>query len=159
LQGTHESLLYVVAPNVSFPGNATNETLPVQHATTLMLTNWPSGNFIAEWYDPATAESLGATQATTSNGGLALPLPDYTDDLAAVLYPPPRLTPLGVSSTNGFQVRLDSETGGVYLVQKSFDLVNWAPYMTVTNATGTVILAIPSGATNPATFFRAMHGL
>ena len=80
LQGTHESLLYVVAPGVSFPGNAASATLPVQHAQTLALTNWPAGNFIAGWYDPATAESLGVTQAAATRGGLALPLPDYTED-------------------------------------------------------------------------------
>ncbi len=157
LQGTHESLLYVVAPGVSFPGNAASATLPVQHAQTLALTNWPAGNFIAGWYDPATAESFGVTQAAATRGGLALPLPDYTEDLAAVLYPPPRLTPLAFSSTNAFPLRLDSETGGLYLIQRSFNLVSWAPYTNVTNTTGTIILTVPSGATNPVSFFRAFQ--
>jgi len=155
LQGPHESLLYVVAPGVSFPANATTATLPIQHAQTVMLTNWPAGSFIAEWYDPATAASLGNSQATTSTGGLGLALPDYTEDVAAIVYPPPRFTTVGASSTYGFQFRLDSETGGHYLIQKSFDLVSWLPFLDITNTTGTIFLTDPSAGTNAQSFFRA----
>jgi hypothetical protein len=158
LQGPHESLLYVVAPGVSFPANATTATLPIQQAQTVTLTNWPAGSFIAEWYDPATAASLGTSQATTRNGGLALALPDYAEDLAAIVYPPPRLAPLGVSSTYGFQFQLDSETGGRYLIQKSFDLASWLPFLDITNTTGTVLLTDPSAGTNAQSFFRASRG-
>jgi hypothetical protein len=157
LQGAHESLLYVVAPEVSFPANATNATLPLQHAQTLTLTNWPAGRFFADWYDPATGAPLGNSQTTTVNGGLALPLPDYSADLAAVLYPPPRFSPVNVAGTNGFQFLLNSETGGHYLIQQSFDLVHWAPYLNVTNATGAMVLSIPSGGTNGVSFFRAFR--
>ena len=155
LSGQHESLLYVVAPQVSFPANATNASLPIQHAQFVTLTNWPGGNFFAEWYDPATATSLGLTQATAINGGLSLPMPDYTEDLAAIVYPPPRLTPAVTSPTNGFQFRLDSETGGNYLIQKSFDLVNWTLLLQITNTTGTIYLADPATGTNAHTFYRA----
>jgi len=158
LQGPHESLLYVVAPGVSFPANATTATLPIQQAQTVTLTNWPAGSFIAEWYDPATAASLGTSQATTRNGGLALALPDYAEDLVAIVYPPPRLTPLGVSSAYGFQFQLDSETGGRYLIQKSFDLASWLPFLDITNTTGTVLLTDPSAGTNAQSFFRASRG-
>ena len=155
LSGQHESLLYVVAPQVSFPANATNATLPVQHAQTVTLSNWPAGSFFAEWYDPATAASLGITQANSTNGSLSLPMPDYTEDLAAIVYPPPRLTPSGFSRTNGFQFRLDSETGGHYTIQKSTNLVSWATLSQITNITGTVYLADPFAGTNGRTFYRA----
>ena len=155
LQGTHESLLYVVAPYVSFPGNATNATLPVQHASTITLTNWPPGNFNAEWYDPGTAASMGITQATAANGGLVLPLPDYTVDLAAIVYPPPRLTRAGVSAANGFQVRFDSETGGLYEIQKSHDLFNWTLFLNLTNTSGTITVDFPTNGTGSWSFFRA----
>lgn len=158
LQGPHESLLYVVAPGISFPANASTATLPIQHAQTVTLTNWPAGRFIAEWYDPATAAFLGTSQATARNGGLALALPDYAEDIAAIVYPPPRLTPLGISSTDGFQFELDSETGGHYLIQKSFDLVNWLPFLDLTNTTGTILVTDPSVGTNAQSFFRASKG-
>jgi hypothetical protein len=158
LQGPRESLLYVVAPGVSFPANATTATLPIQQAQTVTLTNWPAGRFIAEWYDPATAAALGTSQSTTHNGGLALVLPDYAEDIAAIVYPPPRLTPVGVSPAYGFQFQLDSETGGHYQIQRSFDLANWLPFLDVTNTTGTILLAAPSAVTNAQSFFRASSG-
>ena len=158
LQGPNESLLYVVAPGVSFPANATTATLPIQHAQTVTLTNWPAGSFIAEWYDPATAASLGTSQDNHYNGGLALALPDYAEDLAAIVHPPPRLTPLGISSSNGFQFQLDSETGGHYLIQKSFDLVSWLPFLDITNTTGTILLTDPCAGTSAQSFFRASMG-
>ena len=150
--------LYVVAPGVSFPANATTATLPIQQAQTVTLTNWPAGRFIAEWYDPATAASLGTSQATTHNGGLALVLPDYAEDLVAIVYPPPWLTPVGVSPTYGFQFQLDSETGGHYVIQRSFDLASWFPFLDLTNTTGTILLTDPSTGTNAESFFRASKG-
>ena len=158
LQGQHESLLYVVATGVSFPANATTATLPVQHAQTVTLTNWPAGSFIAEWYDPATAASRGTSQATTQNGSLVLTLPDFAEDIAAIVYPPPLLTPVGISPATGFRFRLDSETGGHYLIQRSFNALNWLPFLDLTNSTGTILLSDPSAGTNAQSFFRAAKG-
>jgi hypothetical protein len=158
LQGPHESLLYVVAPGVSFPADATTATLPIQHAQTVTLTNWPASSYIAEWYAPATGAALGTSQTTTRNGGLALALPDYAEDLAAIVHSPPRLTPLGISSTDGFQFQLDSETGGHYLIQESFDLVSWWPILAITNTTGTILFTDRFVVTNAQSFFRASPG-
>jgi hypothetical protein len=155
LSGPRESLLYVVAPGVSFPANATNATLPVQHAQTVTLTNWPSGPLVVEWYDPATAAFLGLAQANAADHTVVLSLPDFTEDLAAIVYPPPRLTPTGIDPTHGFEFRLDSETGGRYLIQESFDLVNWTPFLTFTNTTGAGLLSAPLALTNARSFFRA----
>jgi hypothetical protein len=155
LRGLHESLVYVVAPGASFPANATTATLPIQHPATLTLTNWPAGKFIAECYDPATANPLGLTQSSATNGTLTLLLPDFTEDLTAMVYPPPTLTAVGISPTNGFQLWLDSETGGRYVIEESPDLSSWAPVQAVTNVTGTMLLTEPYSATNSRAFFRA----
>jgi hypothetical protein len=155
LRGTNESLLYVVAPDARYPANANSASLPVQNASTVTLSNWPSGTFIAEWQDPATASSLGVTQAQTTNGNLTLSLPDYSVDLAGIVYPPPTLTALGLSQTNGFQMLLNSEVGGRYQMQQSFDLSNWISFLTVTNTTGTVLVHEPNGSSNSPSFFRA----
>jgi hypothetical protein len=155
LQGAHESLLYVVAPGVAFPANATNAVLPVQRASTVTLTNWPTGGFIAEWYAPATAQFLGSTRATAANGGLTLPLPDFSEDLAGIIYAPPSFTPSGFSPANGFQFLFNSETGGRYLIQTSFDLSTWTPFLQVTNITGGSLLTSPYNSTNSQSFFRA----
>jgi hypothetical protein len=86
---------------------------------------------------------------------LVLPMPDFTEDLAALLYPPLRLTPEGFDSTKGFWLRLDSETGGRYVIQESTNLVEWASFLTVTNTTGTLLLSPPPTVTNARSFFRA----
>jgi hypothetical protein len=138
LSGTRESLLYVIAPGVSFPANATTATLPVQHAQTVTLTNWPAGNFIAEW------QQSGASDARLHRRPCCNRLSSAHAHAA------------GFSSSDGFQFRLNSETGGQYLIQKSSDLFNWTPFSGITNTTGTMILIDPSIETNTRSFFRAM---
>ena len=155
LRGPRESLLYVVAPGASFSGSSTNSVLPLQQGQTVILTNWPAGKFCAEWYDPATAATAGYGQATTTNGSLTLPLPDFREDLAGIVYPPPRLTTEGADSAGSFQFKFDSETGGQYLIEESADLATWSPFLTVTNSQGTLLLADWSAKTNFRAFFRA----
>jgi hypothetical protein len=155
LRGARESLLYVVPPGVSFPANANSASLPVQHATSITLSNWPAGVFATEWYDPATAAFRALTQATNNSpGNLTLVLPDYTEDLAAILYSPPTLTPLPFSQTNGFQFRLDSETGGRYVILTSLNLSNWIPWLILTNTTGTCVVSAPANTNLAPSFFR-----
>ena len=155
LRGASESLLYLVAPGVSFPAGATNATLPLQHAQTVTLSNWPSANYFAEWYDPATATPLGLTQGATTNGLLVLPLPDVSEDLAAIVFQPPRLTALRFPSSNTFQLRLDSEIGGQYLIQSSSNLAAWGPWIDTNSATGPAVITGPGQTTNGNSFFRA----
>jgi len=113
------------------------------------------GNFLAEWYNPATGGQLGLTHVTATNGQLLLPLPDFTEDLAGFLCNPPTLTPLAPSISNHFLFKLNSEIGGRYLVQLSYDLSSWTPMLTITNTTGTDLVAAPFNSTNPHSFFRA----
>ncbi len=156
LRGPHESLFYVVAPGVSFPAGATDGTLPLQLGRTITLTGWPAGRFFADWYDPSTGIPFGLSQATTTNGMLNLGLPDFREDLAAVLYPPPALTPVSPTPRDGLTFRLDSETGGRYLIQKSADLLDWFPWLTTTNSSGKAFLNDPSAVIGNG-FFRAFR--
>lgn len=155
LQGPRESLLYVIAPGAAFSGSSTNAILPLQQGQAVILTNWPAGCFYAEWYDPATATPVGTGRAITTNGILTLPLPDFREDLAGIVYPPPKLTPAGIDSVAGFLFRFDSETGGRYLIEQSADLSLWTSFLDITNSQGTVLLADPSVKTNAREFFRA----
>ncbi len=155
LRGPHESLLYVVAPNASFSGSSTNAVLPLQQSQTVVLTNWPAGMFCAEWYDPATAATAGYSQATTTNGSLTLTLPDFREDLAGIVYPPPAMRTAGMDPAGAFRFELDSETGGRYFIEKSSDLSTWSVFLTITNDQGTFSVADPSAKMNPQAFFRA----
>ena len=122
-----------------------------------MLTNWPPGRFLADWYDPLTGTNAGSTQASTTNGVLTLPLPDFSEDLAAVLHAPARLTALRMGPAETFEFRLDSETGGNYLIQKSNDLLTWQDFQTVSNTTGTLPLSDAAAGASPQGFFRAQQ--
>ena len=157
LRGPRESLLYAVAPWVSFSGSSTNALLPRQHGQSLMLTNWPPGRFLADWYDPLTGTNAGSTQASTTNDVLTLPMPDFSEDLAAVLHAPARLTALRMGPAETFEFRLDSETGGNYLIQKSNDLLTWQDFQTVSNSTGTLPLSDAAAGASPQGFFRAQQ--
>jgi hypothetical protein len=110
-----------------------------------------------EWYDPATAKSAGHGQAVTTNSLLALSLPEFREDLAGILYPPPALRALDQNPAGAFQFELGSETGGQYAVQESVDLATWAPFLSVTNVTGTTILADPASVARERRFFRAVQ--
>ncbi len=155
LRGPHESLLYVIAPGAAFSGSSTDASLPLQQGQTVVLTNWPAGRFHAEWYDPATGAAAGYTQASTANGGLTLPLPDFREDLAGIVYPPPSMTTAGLDPAGAFQFGIESETGGKYIIERSADLSTWTDFLTITNEPGTLLLAEPSATMNPAAFFRA----
>jgi hypothetical protein len=153
LRGPEESLLYVIAPGMSFPAGATNSAPPAQQGETVMLTNWPAGPSYADWYDPATAAVRGRTETFTTNGILALPLPTFSNDLAAVVYPPPRLSSPVLIQTGDLSFSLISEIGGQYLIEQSADLSQWTTALSVTNVLGTLNLTFT--ATNSQAFFRA----
>ena len=55
-------------------------------------------------HDSPTGLLAGHTQAITTNAALTLPLPDFREDLAAVVYPPPRLAaiPLSIKTRLGY---------------------------------------------------------
>jgi Domain of unknown function (DUF5060) len=154
-RGAHDSLVYVVASDAAWPTGGTNATLPVQQGQILILTNWPAGVYYAEWYNPTNGLLVGSSQATTANGGLTLPLPDYSVDLAGIIHPSPTLMLPKLDASGTFQFQLNSEAGGVYSIEKSTDLSNWVPFLNVTNVQGTMNLLDAKPTTNSATFYRA----
>ncbi len=156
LSGPREALVYVVAPGTAYPGSATNAVLPLQQGQTITLTNWPAGDYFAEWYDPPTAALAGYCRATTTNRLLTLPLPDFYADLTGILYGPARLTSLGFDPGGAYQFQFDSETGGRYWIQTSTNLAQWLPFRLLTNAAGTSLLTDTGAVVQaPLRYYRA----
>lgn len=155
LLGSHESLIYVVAPGAVFPEGATNASLPLQQGRTVTLTNWMAGRYFAEWYDPASGTKRGETAATTTNTLLTIGLPAFSADIVGLLFPQPRLSALSPNATNLFRVRLDSETGGSYDLEQSLDLAAWSSLITITNLRGVLDITPVPPPTGPQRFFRA----
>lgn len=158
LQGAHESLLYVVAPGVSFPAGATNAALPLQQGQTVSLTNWPAGTYYAEWYDPAFGTNISKTSSVTTNSLLRLPVPNFREDLTAVVYASPVLRSAVINSDHAVQFTFDSETGGSYVIENSTDLTNWTTYNVVTNNEGSMLISALVSLQQPRNFFRARQG-
>ncbi|HVU27333.1 MAG TPA: DUF5060 domain-containing protein [Verrucomicrobiae bacterium] len=155
LRGAHESLLYVVSPDATFPAGATVQTLPLQHGQTVTMTNWPPGEFFAEWYNPADATLVGMTEAVATNGSLTLTLPDFSEDLAGIVYPPPTLFVSRASTGGILEMQLDSETGGRYFIEESTDLSHWTTLFSVTNVTGMLTFQDSIQSNNSCLFYRA----
>jgi hypothetical protein len=84
-----------------------------------------------------------------------LPLPGFREDLAGVIYPRPRLVPVGVNATSSFQFQFLSEHGGRYLLERATNLAAWTDWRNVTNSTGTMLLEDPWAQGNGAVFYRA----
>jgi hypothetical protein len=155
LSGPREALLYVVAPGTAFPSGATNAALPIQAGQSITLSNWPAGDYLAEWYDPATAQLVGYSRTTTGSSALVLVLPSFSSDLAGVLYRPPKLTPLARVPNGAFQFRFDCETGGRYWIETSSNLTQWVPFGLFTNVTGTSVLTDAGADHAPSKYYRA----
>ncbi len=87
MKGSSNSLVYLTASGSTWPTGATTApaSLPVQTGKTLTLNSWPAGTYSAQWFDPLTATPIATNTATTASGKLTLALPDYRDDLAAIV--------------------------------------------------------------------------
>jgi len=91
-----------------------------------------------------------------TNSALALPLRDFREDLAGIVYARPRLTVVPGAPPGQFQFQLNTQTGGQYLIQESPDLATWSTWQFVTNLQGTMLLGAPFTLANTRAFFRAV---
>lgn len=88
LRQGNKAVLHVTSPQIVWPAGALRFNPPVQKGETVTLTDWPAGNYSVQWFDPRTAASRGSTRATAAaDRTLKLPLPDFAEDLAAVVTP------------------------------------------------------------------------
>jgi uncharacterized repeat protein (TIGR02543 family) len=135
----------------------------------------PSGHGKVTVNPRANAYTLGATVTLTAvpdggqsflgwagdASGTSSPLSitmDHNRVITANFTRKPLLTANAVSNCltdEGFRVTLDGEFGGVYQIDSSTGLVNWAPLMTVTNPFGKVQFVDPGGTSAPRSFYRA----
>ncbi len=155
LGGPREALVYVVAPGTAFPGNATNANLPIQTGQSVTLTNWPAGEYVVRWYDPSTGSAVGYTRGSTTNAALMLQLPDFSSDLAGILYGPPKLASPRADIDGSFSFRLQSETGGGYDIEASTNLTEWVRFGALTNTTGSQVVIDTNPVRSAAKYFRA----
>lgn len=85
LRQDDRAIVYVVSPGMVYPAGALLGKGVVQQGHQAVLRDWPAGTFKAEWFDPATARPIATTPGLTSDGSLRFVLPDYTEDVAAII--------------------------------------------------------------------------
>jgi hypothetical protein len=87
LRNGKKAVLYVCSPWSVYPANALRYNPPFLSDQSVQLAGWPDGTFRAQWFDPSTGKAAGTTEGTTQGTILTLPLPTFSDDLAAIITP------------------------------------------------------------------------
>lgn len=157
LSGSYQSLVYVIAQDAAWPVGASNESLPVETGESITITNWPAGSYYVEWYDPASAALVSDGQVSATNASVTLPLPNYSEDLVAIVYSAPKLAHPSINQTGGFQSQLQAAIGGIYDLLRSADLVHWTTLLTMTNRQTDTTVTDNSPGNNVATFYRVVQ--
>lgn len=158
LISTNEALLYVVAPGTAFPASATNTVLPLQQNQTVVLTNFPPGQYVVDWFMPTNGSHLGTGKVTAKDGALTLEMPPFYEDLVGRLTSPPRLSAVRSDTTGALLLELQSAVNEPFTIETSPDLAAWSELLRATNAMGRMTFIAPGSQTNPAAFFRARRG-
>ena len=81
----HKAILYAYSPEIVYPAGALRYQPPLVEGQTVTLNEWPTGDFVAEWFNATTGNPVGATRARTEGSTLTLPVPALREDLAAIV--------------------------------------------------------------------------
>lgn len=156
LRREHQALAYVVNPRASWPAGATNAALEPWSGGPLKLRGLPAGRYRAEWFDPASARRVAETAGASDGSVLALPLPEFREDLAGRIVPAEALTWLAPRrATDGtFVATLRGAPHQTYAVETSADLLGWEVGTHLT-ATGGALEVRDPAADRLARFDRA----
>ncbi len=125
MRGSGESLLYVVSPWIQWPANATSSVPRMVEGRSVNLNQWPAGRYAATWYRTTNGVPVGITEATSTAGGLSLPVPAFNEDLAAIVVRKPSLKTPKWSSDGTLRAEVDADPGSSWNLERSDDLVRW----------------------------------
>lgn len=87
LRQADKAIIHVTSLWAVYPAGAQKYRPPIQHDATVSLTGWPDGKFIARWFNTETGQEITTTRGSTARGALALPVPDFVDDIAGIVEP------------------------------------------------------------------------
>ena len=153
LQGRSESLLYVASPSINWPANATNPAPPVVTGRFVTATNWPAGVYGIRWFQPTNGVPIVETEATTRQGRLQIPVPEFAEDLVGIIARRPSLRGARIEGDRQFRSELDADPGSFWEVESSVDLVAWRPEGALTNTPVPLTLTL-GNAEAPYKYYR-----
>lgn len=83
LSNRRDALLWALDPRFNYPEGAAEKDAPVVSGARVALPGLPDGRYAVTWWDPWKGAPCGQTEATSQQGLLTLPVPDFRVDLAA----------------------------------------------------------------------------
>jgi hypothetical protein len=89
LRQRDSAILYAVSPHIVFPAGAQRYRPPVQRGERVTLHEWTDGHYNIEWYSPETGTLLQTSSVRAEASRLDLILPDFEEDLVALIRPQP----------------------------------------------------------------------
>jgi hypothetical protein len=89
LRRGNSAVLYTVSPHIVFPAGAQRYRPPAQRGERVTLHDWTDGHYEIEWHSPETGARGETTRAVARNSQLELTLPDFEEDLVALIRPQP----------------------------------------------------------------------
>lgn len=90
LRSENTAVVYVRSPHVAWPAGALRYNPPLVQGASVTLTNWSSKSNSVTWLDSKTGREIGKVQSLsmTKDNTLALLVPDFTEDLVALVNAP-----------------------------------------------------------------------
>ena len=85
LRSGTKAIVYAYSPWISWPASAHRYNPPIVTGESLRLAGWADGAYTATWLDPRTGAPVGVSRGRVAGGVLALPLPDFNEDLAGIV--------------------------------------------------------------------------
>lgn len=153
-----EALVYVVAPRLEYPSQATNQALPTVTNATLTVSNLPAGDYAAVWFNPTNGTEAGRTQARTrEDGTLRLAVPPFKEDVCGQIFSPPTLRAEGMNPTGAFSIRIQGVRTELFSVEATDDWRGWTTVGQITseNSEGDARRWTDAGArSEPRRFYR-----
>jgi hypothetical protein len=149
-------LLYVVAPGLEYPAQATATNPPIATGLSLTVSNLPAGNYATIWFSTTDGRLVDQKQVEVSSDGL-LPLspPDFQEDLVAHVFPLPRLRAEGFDDRGGFRLRADGHRLDAFQLRTSSDLESWKSAGRMTSEIPSTAFFLDPGAMNePKRFYQ-----
>lgn len=81
----YRAVVYVRSPHVAWPAGALRYSPPVVHGATVTLKDWAPGPSQVTWLDPRNGGELAQLTLTVTGSELTLAVPDFSEDVAAIV--------------------------------------------------------------------------
>lgn len=125
----NQLLVYLVAPGVEYPAQATSTHLVATAPSSLVVSNLPPGHYAAVWFNSVRGTEVGRSTGTVDAppGTLELPVPSFAEDLVGHIFPGPRLRAGGLGSQGAFEMAIEGFRPRTFALEGTGTSGAWEP--------------------------------